>query len=167
MEKDKISRKQASKEVLSIIRRAALIHYCYGKTLIEELGEEQGKELILKAIQSYGEAVGKRVREETMAKELDLLVENYQEDLPKLGWEIEKVNVEGEQRARVHVCHLAEVWKELGASEIGRLYCFVDQAKYSAYNPDLECIHIKNVLDGDPYCELAVRSKETKDSKSF
>lgn len=167
MEKDKISRKQASKEVLSIIRRAALIHYCYGKTLIEELGEEQGKELILKAIRAYGEEVGKRVREETMAKELDLLVENYQEDLPKLGWEIENVIVEGEPRARIHVCHLAKVWKELGAPDIGRLYCFVDQAKYKAYNPDLECIHTKNVLDGDPYCELLVRSKKTKDSKSF
>ena len=60
----------------------------------------------------------------------------------------------------VHVCHLAEVWKELGAPELGRLYCFVDQAKYKAYNPDLECVHVKNVLDGDPYCELAVRTGE-------
>jgi hypothetical protein len=24
----------------------------------------------------------------------------------------------------------------------------------------LECVHTKNVLDGDPYCELAVRSKK-------
>jgi hypothetical protein len=38
----------------------------------------------------------------------------------------------------------------------------VDQAKYEAYDPDLECVHTKNVLDGDPYCELAVRSKKKK-----
>jgi predicted hydrocarbon binding protein len=162
MEKDKIAKEQALKEVLLMIRRTALLHYCYAKTLIEELGEERGKELILKAIHSYGENVGKKVKEETLAKGLNLLVENYQEDLPSLGWGIERVTVEGEPRARVHECHLASVWKELGVPEIGRLYCYVDQAKYKAYNPNLECIHLKNVLEGDPYCELAVRYKKTR-----
>jgi hypothetical protein len=38
----------------------------------------------------------------------------------------------------------------------------VDQAKYQAYNPKLQCVHVKNVLDGDPYCELAVRPKKKK-----
>jgi hypothetical protein len=162
MEKDGISKEQAFKEVLTIIRRTALLHYCYAKTLIEEFGEEQGKELILKAIRSYGEEVGRKVKEETLAKGLDLVAENYGGDLPSLGWEKERVVVEGEPRARIHVCHLAKVWKELGAPEIGRLYCYVDQAKYKAYNPDLECTHVKNVLEGDPYCEIAVRSKGKK-----
>lgn len=162
MEKDGISKEQAFNEVLSIIRRTALLHYCYAKTLIEEFGGERGKELISKAIQSYGEEVGRKVKEETLARGLDLVVENYGGDLPSLGWERERVVVEGEPRARVHVCHLATVWKELGRSEIGRLYCYVDQAKYKAYNPDLECIHVKNILDGDPYCEIVVRSKKPK-----
>jgi hypothetical protein len=161
MEKNKISKDQAFKEVLSMIRRTALLHYCFSKTLIEELGEERGKELILKAIHSYGEKVGKKVKEETLAKGLDLLIENYQEDLPTLGWEIERAIVEGEPRARIHVCHLANVWKDLGAPEIGRLYCYVDQAKYKAYNPTIECIHMKNALEGDPHCELAVRYDKT------
>ena len=145
-----------------MIRRIALLHYCFSKTLIEELGEEQGKELILKAIQSYGEKVGKKVKDETLAKGLDLFAENYQEDLPSLGWEVERIVIEGEPRGRIHVCPLANVWKELGAPKIGRLYCYVDQAKYKTYNPELECIHLKNVLDGDPYCELAIRYKKTK-----
>jgi len=40
----------------------------------------------------------------------------------------------------------------------------MDQSKYKAYNPNLQCVHVKNILDGDPYCELAVRqvSKERK-----
>ncbi len=103
------------------------------------------------------------VREKTLAKGLPTLPENFQDDLPALGWASrEKVMVDGEKRARVHTCYLAEAWKELGGPEIGRLYCFVDQAKYEAYDPDLECVHTKNVLDGDPYCELAVRSKKKK-----
>lgn len=162
MKKEKILKEQAFKEVLSMIRRTALLHYCYAKTLIEELGEERGKDLILKAIQSYGREVGKKIREETLIKGMDLLVENYQEDLPSLGWEVERLTVEGEPRARIHVCHLADVWKALGAPELGRLYCYVDQAKYKAYNPNLECIHVKNVLEGDPYCELTVCHKKTK-----
>lgn len=164
MKKGKISNEQALKEVLSIIKRTAMLHYSYARTLIEELGEERGKEVILKAIQFYGEKVGSKVKEETLAKGLDLLVENYQEDLPTLGWEIEKVIVEGEPRSRIKVCYLANVWKELGVPEIGRLYCYVDQAKYRAYNPNLECVHTKNILSGDQYCELAVRHKKDRNN---
>jgi hypothetical protein len=162
MKNEVISKEQATREVLSMIRRAALIHYCYAKTLIEEMGEERGKDLISKAIRSYGQNVGEKVKAETLAKGLDLFLENYQEDLPSLGWQLERVTVEGEPRTRIHVCHLANVWKELGAPEIGRLYCYVDQAKYRTYNPDLECIHVKNVLEGDRFCEVAVRSRKGK-----
>jgi hypothetical protein len=41
----------------------------------------------------------------------------------------------------------------------------MDQAKYQAYNPELECVHVKNVLDGDPYCELAIRTKKKQRAK--
>ena len=161
--KEMISKDEAFSQLKSMITRTALIHYAFTKTIIDELGKEKGKELAKKAIRLYGEMVGKKVREKTLAKGLPTLAENFQNDLPSLGWaDREKVVVEGEKRARVHTCYLAEAWKELGVPEIGRLYCFVDQAKYEAYNPELECVHTKNVLDGDPYCELAVRSKKKK-----
>jgi hypothetical protein len=159
--KNLISKEEAFEQIKSMITRAALIHYAFTKTLIEELGEKKGKELARKAIKLYGEWVGKRVKEKTLAKGLPLIRENFQDDLPVLGWaDREKVEVEGEERSRVHTCHLAKIWQELGAPELGRIYCFVDQAKYEAYNPELECVHTKNVLDGDPYCELAVRPKK-------
>ena len=159
--KEMVSKREARQQVLSIINRMALLHYCFSKTLIEELGEKKGKVVIRKAIARYGEEVGKKVKEKTLAKELETLPQHYQEDLPAFGWSMERVVVEGEPRARVYTCHLAEVWNELGAPELGRLYCYVDQAKYKAYNPDLECVHIRNILDGDPYCELAVRTRKT------
>jgi len=159
--KEMISKEEAFSQLKSMITRTALVHYAFAKTIIDELGKEKGKELTKKAIRLYGEMVGKKVREKTLAKGLPTLAENFQNDLPSLGWaDREKVVVEGEKRARVHTCYLAEAWKELGVPEIGRLYCFVDQAKYEAYNPELECVHTKNVLDGDPYCELAVRTKK-------
>jgi hypothetical protein len=159
--KEMISKDEAFRQLKSMITRTALIHYAFTKTIIDELGKEKGGKLAKKAIRLYGEMVGKKARENTLAKGLPTLAENFQNDLPALGWaDREKVVVEGEKRARVHTCYLAEAWKELGVPEIGRLYCFVDQAKYEAYNPELECVHTKNVLDGDPYCELAVRTKK-------
>lgn len=158
-----IAREEARKQVWSIIDRLALLHYAFAKVLIAELGEEKGRTLIKEAIQAYGEIVGKRVREKTLAKGLPLAAENFQDDLPVLGWEEkEVVEVEGEKRARVYTCPLAKSWQELGAAELGRIYCFVDQAKYAAYNPELICVHTKNVLDGDSFCEIAVRKKKAK-----
>ncbi len=156
-----ISKKEARAQVHSIIARAALIHYAFTKTLVDELGEKEGKELARKAIRLYGEWVGKRVKEKTLGRGLPLSRENFQDDLPSLGWEDrEAVEVEGERRARVKTCPLAKVWQELNAPGLGRIYCYVDQAKYEAYNPELECVHTRNVLDGDPYCELAVRKRK-------
>lgn len=43
MKKEKVSKEQALKDVLSIIKRMAMLHYSYARTLIEELGEERGK----------------------------------------------------------------------------------------------------------------------------
>lgn len=159
-EKEMISKEEATKQVLSIIKRMALLHYSFSKILVQELGEEKGEEVARKAIDFYGEQVGHKVRENTLAKGLKPILEHYQEDLPRLGWNIEGVVIDGEPRARVHACNLAQAWNELGNPALGRLYCHMDQAKYKAYNPDLECVHVKNILDGDPYCELAVRRKK-------
>ena len=161
MENETVSSKEARQQMKNMISRTALLHYAFTQTLIEELGEEKGKALALKAIKRYGGFVGQKARKKAEGKGLPFTRENFQDDLPSLGWHHrEKLVVDGENRARVHTCYLADTWKELGASEIGRLYCFVDQAKYEAFNPGLECVHTKNVLDGDPFCELAVRSKK-------
>jgi hypothetical protein len=153
---------EATRQVLSIVRRMALLHHSYARTLLKELGEEKGRQVIRKAIDFYGVQVGKKVRENTLAKGLETVPANYQEDLPRLGWNIEMVTVDGEPRARIRDCHLAQAWKELGAPELGRLYCYMDQTKYEAYDPALECVHEKNILDGDAYCELAVRTRKGK-----
>ena len=158
--KEMLTQEEATRQVLSIVNRMALLHYSYAKTLIRELGARKGKEVTRKAIDFYGRQVGKQVRERTKAKGLQTLLENYQEDLPLLGWNMEKVVVDGEPRVRIYDCNLAKAWNKLGAPGLGRLYCYMDQAKYTAYNPKLECVHAQNTLDGDPCCELAIRAKK-------
>ncbi len=167
MKEETISKKEAMQQMRNMISRTALLHSAFTQTLIEELGEKKGKALTLKAIKRYGGLVGQKARKKAKEKGLPFTRENFQDDLPSLGWpKRERVVVDGENRARVHTCYLAETWKEMGTPAIGRLYCFVDQAKYETFNPDLECVHTKNVLDGDPFCELVVRLKEKQNGRT-
>ncbi len=161
MKEESISRRDAEQQLKNMIKRTALLHYAFTQTLIEELGEEKGKALARKAIKRYGDFVGKQAKQSAEKKGLPNTRENFQDDLPALGWpHREKVEVDGEPRARVHGCYLAEAWKEWGVPQIGRIYCYVDQAKYESFNPELQCVHVKNVLEGDSFCEIAVRKKK-------
>ena len=97
-------------------------------------------------------------------KNLDLKPDNFESDLPEYVWKTEEVEIDGEKRSRVLFCPLAAEWISLGDAETARLYCFVDQAKMTAFNPRYEYLHLKNVLDGDPYCELVVREVDEREN---
>ena len=151
-----------TEEVKLMARRLALLHYYFSEAIVERLGEEEGKALIKEAIWAYGRHCGEAVREGVEAMGLPLTDENFGKvrDLPQYGWEIDSVTLEGgEVRPIATFCPIAAALKELGprAEELVRLYCYVDQAKYEAYNPGMEFIHAKNVLDGEPYCEFLVQ----------
>lgn len=161
---NKITVEVCTEEVKLMARRAALLHYHFSEAIIEEMGEEKGKELIKKAIWAYGEHCGNAVRAGVEALGLPLTDENYGKvrDLPKYGWETGMIETpEGEMRPIATFCPLAATFKELGprGEELGRLYCYVDQAKYEAYNPEMNFIHAKNVLDGHEYCEFLIEPK--------
>ncbi len=154
---EKMSKKEALDQIQAALRRAALLYHCFSKTLIDEFGDEKAEDLIRKAIDVYGDRIGKEARAKAQKKSLPLTPENFASDLPDIAWDVETVFVDGEERARVHHCPLAAEWLEWSDPRTARLYCYVDQAKMRAFNPDYEYIHIKNILDGDPYCELAIR----------
>jgi len=159
-----IPEEEALRQLNLALRRAALIYHHFAETLVDELGEEKGMELVRKTIDAYGDHVGKEARKKAQKKGLHLTPENFQDDLPLLAWDGEEIVVDDEQRVRVHHCPLASEWLKWGDAKKGRIYCYVDQAKMRGFNPDYEYVHIKNVLDGDPYCELAVRPvKEERD----
>lgn len=157
-----ISVEDCTTEVKLMARRAALLHFFFSKAIIEELGPEAGERLIHKAIQGYGEYCGNAVRKEVEAMGLPLSDENFNKvrDLPHYGWDLGVRELPGgEQRSIAHYCPLADVFMQLGEEgrRLGRLYCFVDQAKQQGYNPAYDFIHSKNLLDGDPYCEFLVQ----------
>ncbi len=171
-EKEIIPLEKAKRAVEVTARRLGLLHLAFAKTLVEELGEEKGKQLILKAIKYYATRASERIRESLIAQGLEPTLENYDtagSDLPQFGMntEIETVEVESEQRDRVFGCVMAKVWREEGGDELGRLYCLVDTAKYMAFDPNFKMIHLKVMPDGDDYCEIAVRPTTEKEREDF
>jgi hypothetical protein len=156
-----LTEKECTEEVCRMARRTALLYYYFGSTLIQDLGEEEGKRLIAKAIWAYGEHCGRTIRDAVEEMGLPLTQENFDKipDLPGYGWENSQVtSPDGEVHAIANYCPLAAIWMQLGpeAQKLGRLYCFVDQAKQHAYNPEEKFVHVKNLLDNDPYCEFKV-----------
>ncbi|MFZ1039526.1 MAG: hypothetical protein WAN53_06570, partial [Candidatus Bathyarchaeia archaeon] len=117
-----MSVKEATHEVEIVITRLALLHLSFSKTLVEELGEKKGKELIIRSILDYGKRVGERIKRGLP-------------DLPKYGvhgkWKDEKL----------YDCVLANIFHEYGEEDIGCLYCYVDPAKSMIVDPDHKLIH--------------------------
>jgi len=148
---------ESVRQVELALRRLALLHHAFSETLVRELGDKAGEELIREAVAAYGRRIGKEAAVRARGLGRSLEPENFVDDLPSDAWRVETVQVEGEDRVRVHHCPLAAEWLRWGDPALARLYCGVDQAKIKAFNPEYEYVHVKNLLDGDPYCELAVR----------
>ena len=166
-----ISLSQASAQVKVTSQRLALLHLAYARTIVNELGEEEGKKLVLKAIKDYGKRVGEQARQKVAAQGLPTTPENYGKasDLPAYGMHTggEKVVVDGEERKRAYGCVMGELWIEEGEAELGRLYCYVDPAKYMAYNPDFKLCHTKAIPDGDEFCEFRVKPTTEQEKRDF
>jgi hypothetical protein len=145
-----VSLVEATQEVGVAITRLALLHLSFSKTLVEELGEKKGKELVIRSILEYGKRVGERTKRGLP-------------DLPKYG-------VHGGWKDRkLYDCVLAKIFQEYGEEDIGCLYCYVDPVKSMTADPYHKTIHKDCAACGDDYCtfELApTTKKERADFKS-
>jgi hypothetical protein len=169
-----ISINEATQALESASRRIALLHLSYAKAIIEELGEVKGTKLISKAIKDFGTKIGEKTREEVLKKGLEPIPENFSKgvsytipNFPGLHEGREKVEVGGVKRSRAFGCMLAKVWEEYGEEKLGRLYCFMDVAKYMGYNPNYKYAHAKAIPDGDECCEFEVKATTEQERKDF
>ncbi len=150
-------------DVRLMARRLALFYHFVAQTLIEELGEEKAEDLIKRAIWSYGTHIGEVKRDQALEKGLGLACANLVRipDLPSKGWEFKSLEMlsEDEMQAEATLCPIAKVFLEM-KTPLARLYCLVDQAQTEGFNPELECVHEQNVLDGDEVCKLVFKKKD-------
>ncbi len=162
-----VTLEQTKKWLRMVETRLGLLHLAFCKTLVDELGKEKGKALIMKAIKDYGIRVGERVKAKVTAQGLDTAPANFQADLPPQDIMHETVEItepSGEKREVKH-CTMAKVWLEYGEGELGALYCYVDTAKTMAFNPNFKWIHTKIFPLGDETCELEFSVPTTEQEK--
>ena len=162
MTEETVSYAEAAQAVNQMTRRVALLYLAFACTLVNEMGEEQGRALIQKAIWEYGTRIGQATRQRVEALGFDPSPENFNRgsDLSPLGFASRTVTVDGETRSQTFSCALADVWNEYGELELGNLYCQVDPAKMQAYNPSATMVHTRKLLWGNECCEIAVRKRE-------
>jgi hypothetical protein len=170
---DMIPIEEAAKYVEITSKRLGLLHLSFARTIVDEMGMEEGKKLILRAIKDYGTRIGESVRQDVIEQGLEPTPENYTAartpDLPAFGMheKMERVMEGNQMIARAYGCAMAKVWKEYDEEELGRLYCYVDPAKYMAYNPNFKLVHLKAEPDGDECCELTVKPTTEQEREDF
>jgi hypothetical protein len=146
-------------------RTLAMLYYFLGSELVEQFGAA-GEEVIRRAIHKYGDARGRKIREEVLARGLPLTVENLSKfyDLPlPLAWVSEKIRVEENcLEKKVTYCPFAEEWKRLEGEKLGLIYCEQDLSMRRGYNPELDLQQFTNVLENDPHCHTIVEWKKTR-----
>jgi hypothetical protein len=168
-----VSLEEAKAEVEKAVRRIALLHLAFAETIVKELGEEAGRELIVKAIRRYGVMIGRKARRDAVVRHLPLTPGTYEtvpgEGLPAFGTH-SSIGLEedgGETLIRCTGCVWAQVWREHGGEELGRLYCLVDPAQVMAFNPEWTLVHLKTEPDGDACCEMVFRKTTEREREDF
>ncbi len=138
---------EAEKEVKVVTQRLALLHLAFSKSIVEKLGWDDGKQLILDSIKLYGEYVAERTKQ-------------GHQGLPKYGfWE----NRDG----KPPLCELGKIMLEMGEPELGAMYCLIDPAKTMAADLSEKMIHTRCMILGHDECKFDTIPTTEKDRKSF
>ena len=171
MGEEYIPLREARVYIRNVSERIALLHLAYAKTLVNELGEKNGLELVAKSIKEYAKLVGERVKRNVLEKGLEPTPENWSqwEDVPPFGMhdKIEYLQENKILKIKTYGCVLAKIWKEYNMDKLGRIYCYVDPIKYMSYNPSYKLIHLKTIPDGYDYCEFAITQTSEEDRRLF
>jgi hypothetical protein len=163
--------KDAIEQVKTAVTRLALIHLGFSKTLVEELGKEKGKELIIKSMIEYGKLVGEQAAKGGQDLPFYGLHDKYLYDdhefIDTRKCPVPRGKDFDYSRYRVFGCMLAKVFRELGEEELGRLYCYVDSAKSMATDPSRKLIHTACEPLGDGCCAFDLVATSEKEREDF
>lgn len=138
---------EAENEVKVVTQRLALLHLAFSRTIVDKLGWDAGKQLILDSVKQYGEYVAERTKQ------------GYQ-GLPKYGfWE--------NREDKPPLCELGKIMLELGEPELGAMYCLIDPAKTMAADPNKKMIHTRCMILGHDECQFDTIPTSDEEKESF
>lgn len=135
----------------------AELHYFMAKEMIDRLGQEKGKEAVRAAIRKFGKARIENMKEEVQERGLEANAETYAKvkDMPSISWKSDPDNP-----CDITYCPMHDMWQQLGAEDIGALYCEIDSVMYDEFG-----IGFKRPLcktNGDKCCRFIVTDKKFK-----
>jgi hypothetical protein len=138
---------EAENEVKVVTQRLALLHLAFSRTIVDKLGWDTGKQLILDSIKQYGEYVAERTKQ-------------GHQGLPKYGfWE--------NREDKPPLCELGKIMLELGEPELGAMYCLIDPAKTMAADPNKKMIHTRCMILGHDECQFDTIPTSDEEKESF
>ncbi len=149
-ESEMVTLEEAKQQVRIVSEMLGRLHIAYARTIVDSMGKEKGKKLILKAIKL---CVSKPLT--TKGFKFYGMLERF-----------EQFEVEGERRWRADGCAMGKVWRDLGEAELGHLYCYVDPIAAMTRNPELKICHDK-LFCPDGYCEGVVRKTTEHERQAF
>ena len=169
---EKVPLEEAIEQVQIAMVRLALMHLSFSRILVNEFGEEKGKELVIRSIMEYGKRVadrskkgfpdlsnygvhGKYIYEGKEYLDVRNLLRQHKSE------EIDLSKLE------IHDCILAQIFKENSEEDLGKLYCYIDAAKSMASDSESKAIHTKCVLCGDEYCQIKSEKTTSKERNDF
>ena len=130
------------------------------RAFAEEFGKEKTYDLVRKTMQDISRNLGKEISLDGGG------LENLKEKC------ISKWNEGGAQEVNmkealdsvlsfdVTRCEFANLYKELGFGDIGTLIsCDRDASFLEGFDPELELVREKTIMDGDPLCDFCYRRK--------
>ncbi|MCW4012328.1 MAG: L-2-amino-thiazoline-4-carboxylic acid hydrolase [Candidatus Bathyarchaeota archaeon] len=138
---------EAENEVKVVTQRLALLHLAFSRTIVDTLGWDAGKQLILDSIKQYGEYVAERTKQ-------------GHQGLPKYGfWE--------NREDKPPLCELGKIMLEYGEPELGAMYCLIDPAKIMATDPTKKMIHTRCMILGHDECQFDTIPTSEDERASF
>ncbi len=147
-----ISRREAVEEVRKACRQFAMLYFHFSKTLIDELGEKKGLELIQKAIFELALDRSQQLRDKAAAEGLAYTMQSFMQgvDIPFLGWV--------KELGRDH-CPYAETWRKYfdeypWFQKVAALYCdVIDTTNAENFTQSMSHRITQNVLFCGESCE--------------
>ena len=163
MENQKLSETLGHKPTTESLQQfadfSARLYYFMARKMIEKLGPEAGPKAVEEAIVDFGRFRGEKVREKVLAAGLPPTMENEYKfhDLP-IGstiWDAVS-RKEGDRKvSEIIHCPFGQMWKSMGADEIGLLYCAVDYAIWEGYNTDIKYERHECIFEGAKTCVMS------------
>ncbi len=134
----------------------AELYYFMANEIIDQLGEEKGKEAVRKAVTRFGEARAAVMQEEAKERGLEINSGTYAlvRDMPSISWEKDPENP-----SDITYCPMHDMWEQLDALELGAIYCEIDSVLYDSFNTEFERPLCKT--SGDQCCRFLVKQKST------